>query len=345
MEITRLKKTFRSRLTPYLGRTVFARLCKTVLIVFLFFVYACTHHRDQPFAFSASLTAKEREDLEKFFQSFLFKNCGAYVLFGSKPLCDFSVCDMTSQGEDLAFKRFWDQLPLEERQRIEELRRKTQSKKTQEELDREADLESASYRGWLAFQKLQEHFKLKGFVFRVLPTCRPDAYDLLFINIQQTCIVLAENYEIFKQAAGMDFHPLHVVFEAEDPNSAFWKNVMSVENHLAKGLLFGFGYRNSLFGSWAFSGRRGRLALPNEEYRKDVEEFIQEAPTLISTDVIAQGSFSFNIPHFGMVPGDETAKKYGQERVAIEQRYRNKDIIEVTLKQLFQQPIDLSKNK
>lgn len=344
MEIARIKETSRSWATPYLKQIIFARLCKRILIVFLFFLSACADHRDQFFNFSASLTVKERTDLEQFFQSFLFKNYGAYVLFGSKPLCELSVRDMDSQATDIALKKFWAQLPLREREKIEELRRKVQSKKTQEQLDKEASWESACYRGWLTFQNLKQDFKLKGFLFRVLPTCQPDSYDLLFINIQQTSLVLAENYEIFKQAAGMDFHPLHVVFEAEDPNSIFWKNVMSVENHLAKGLLFGFGCRNSLFGSWAFSVRKGDLGLPSEEYRKEVEEFVQQTPSLLSTDVVPQGAFAFNIPLFSTIPGDETAKKYEKERIIIEQKYHNQDIIEVTLKQLFHQPMHPSKN-
>jgi len=250
------------------------------------------------------------------------------VLFGSKPICELSVRDMDSLAADAAFKKIWAELPQEEREKIEALRRKTQSKKTEEELDKEAELENTYYRGWLALQKLREHFTWKGFLFRVIPKDRPDAYDIFFINIQQTALVLAENYEIFKQAAEMDFHPLDVILEAEDPDSAFWKNVMSTENHLAKGLLFGFGYRNSLFGNRLFSDRSGNSDLPKE---------MEDTSLLTSTDVVPNGSFSFSIPIFGTVRGDETAEKYGQERVAIEQKYHNQDRVEVTLKQLFQQ--------
>lgn len=335
MGTVKLKESFQSWLSPDLKQIAFVRLYKIAFIVFLFFLFACTNDRNQPSSFSDSLTVKEREDLEQFFQTLLFKNYGAYVLFGSKPLCELSIRDMDSQAADIAFKKNWAELPPRARESIEALRRKVQSKKTQKELDGEADLESTYYRGWLAFQKLRERFKMKGFLFRVLPNRRPDAYEILFINIQRTALVLSENYEIFKQVTKMDFHPRHVVFEAEDPQSEFWKNVMSVDNHLAKGLLFGFGRKNSLFGNWIFSGRRGDLPLPGEEYRKEVEKFVQQPLSLISTDVIPQGSFSFGIPLFGTLPGDETAKKYGKERVVIERKYHNQDIVEVTLQQLF----------
>jgi hypothetical protein len=56
--------------------------------------------------------------------------------------------------------------------------------------------------------------------------CFPDSdelisgsYELVLINIQQTALVLAENYEIFKNSAEMDFHPLQTMFEAKNPDS------------------------------------------------------------------------------------------------------------------------------
>ena len=304
-------------------------------IALLFLQTACTHRCDSPARFSDSLTVNEREHLQQFFQFLLFKNYGAYVLFGSKPLCELSIRDMDSQAADIAFKQFWAELPPGERETIEALRNKIQSKKTQEELDREADLENSYYRGWLVFQKIREGFKLKDFLFRVLPNCRPDAYDLLFINIPQTAFVLEENYEIFKKASGMDFDPLLVVFEAEDPDSRFWKNVMSMENHLAKGLLFGFGLKNSLVGSQALSGKKREPASSNEEFKREGDEFVQQISSLTSIDVVPQGSSSLNIPLFSVLPGDETAEKYAKERTSIEQKYRNQDLIEVTFKRLL----------
>lgn len=266
-------------------------------------------------------------DLERFFHSLLFDNYGAYVLFGSKPLCELSIHDMDSPVADAAFQQFLKGLSEEEREKIKS---RAQTKKNLVDLDKEMDLESSRYRGWWVFQKLMDQFSLNGFLFRATPTLRPDAYDILFINIQKTALVLAENYEIFKQAAKMDFHPLQVVFEAEDPNSLFWKNVMNMENHLAKGLLFGFGRKNSLFGNWAFS---------SEKYKKEIEIFLKGSALIVSTDIVPQGNSFFNIPRFGTVEGDETAQKYEKERSMIERKYHNKtSVLEVTLQQLFLSP-------
>ena len=160
----------------------------------------------------------------------------------------------------------------------------------------------------------------------------------MFINIQQVALVLANHYETFKQAAGgIDFHPLQAAFELQDPNSTFWNNVLSMQNHLAKGLLCGFGYRNSLFGDWRCSFQNGKLALPSEAYRKEVENYLEEALFIPSTTPIASGKISlsnFTIPLFGMFPDDETAEKYRREKEIIEKIYRGQDVVEVTLQRL-----------
>jgi len=319
-------------------RIVPSKLCQVIFFVSLFFLFTCTKYSHQPSGFTGCLTTEEKMDLQRFFQSLLFNNYGAYVLFGSKPLCELSVHDMDSPAAGEAFKKFWEGLSEEEREKVKEARLRAQAKQDPVDLDKEMDLESSRYRGWVVFQKLMDRFKLNGFLFRAVPTLRPDAYDILFINIQKTAIVLAENYEVFKQAAGMDFHPLQVVFEAEDPNSLFWENVMAMENHLAKGLLFGFGRKNSIFGHWAFFNGNGNLNMPNEKYRKEIESFLRQSSSPVSTDIVPKGNSSFGVPLFGTVAGDKTAEKYGRERSIIERKYHNKNIVEVTLRQLFRQP-------
>lgn len=275
-------------------------------------------------------------DLQQFLYSLLFDNYGAYVLFGTKPLCALSVHDMDSPEAHETFRRFLGTISEKEREKINEARLRAQSKHDRIDLDREMHLESSRYRGWSALQKLMDRFALNGFLFRAVPMRRPDAYDILFINIQTTAITLAENYEIFQQAVGMEFHPLQVVFEAEDPNSIFWEKVMAMDNHLAKGLLFGFGRKNSIFGHWAFSNGNNNLNMPHEKYREKIESFLRQSSSRVSTNIVPKRNSFFHIPCFGSVPGDETAEKYGKERILIERKYRNKDIVEVTLTQLFQ---------
>lgn len=313
-------------------------LYQVIFFLPLLFLFTCTKHCNQPSGFTNSLTTDEKIDLEQFLRSLLFHNYGAYVLLGSKPLCELSIRDMDSPAADEAFMKFWEGLSEEEREKIKEKRIETQAKQSRIDVNKEMNQESSRYRGFLVLQKLMKGYKLNGFMFRVIPTLRPDAYDILFINIQKTAVLLAENYEIFQQAVGMDFHPLQTVFEAEDPNSIFWQKVMSMENHLAKGLLFGFGRKNSIFAHWKFSNRNGQFSMSSEKYKGEIESFFRQSSLPVSTDLVPKGNSSFNIPLFGSVLGDETAEKYGKERAIIEEKYRNKDIVEVTLNRLFQLP-------
>lgn len=192
-------------------------------------------------------------------------------------------------------------------------------------------LEHNPYHGWLALQKALKNLKTRNYLFSLVPLRNAGHYDLILVNIQHTALVLAENYSIFKEASGgMDFHPLQAVFELQDPDSVFWKNIFSLQNHLAKGLLFGYGLRNSFFGHWSFSSSQGKLTLPSEKYREKVEDYLKSAP-FTPTFSNQPSTSKLTIPLFGMVPGDKTAKKYAKEKSAIEKIYRGKDIVEVTL--------------
>ena len=328
-----VKRALWTMIFSFFRRIDLFKLYQVIFFVPFLFLFTCSKHCYRPSDFISCLTSDEKMDLQQFFHSLLFHNYGAYVLLGSKPLCELSVREMNSPAADEAFKQFLEGLSEEEREKIKSARLKAQAK---QDLDKEMDLESSRYRGFLVLQKLMDRFKLNGFLLRVVPMLRPDAYDILFINIQKTAIILAENYEIFQQAAGMDFHPLQIVFEAENPNSLFWKKVMSLENHLAKGLLFGFGLKNSIFGHLKFSQEKGNLNIYHEKYRKEIEPFLRQSSLSVSTDIVPKGNASFHIPLFVSVPGDKTADKYGKEKAIIERKYLNKDIIEVTLNQLFQ---------
>lgn len=271
----------------------------------------------------------EKEDLRYFFESLVFENHGAFVLFGSKPLCVMTLRDIDYDLDDVAFQEWFSSLSNEERAKIEAVRSKAEAI---------PELKRNPYQGWIALQKAKNTLKMKDYLFRVTPLQGKGRYELMLINIQKTALVLAENYETFKKAAGgMDFHPLQAVFELQDPNSLFWENVFSIHNHLAKGLLFGFGLQNSLFGSWRFSALNGELALPSEEYREEIENYLKNALSVESTTsgISSEGSQSiFTIPLFGMVSGDGTAQAYSKEKDFIEKTYRGKDVVEVTLQRL-----------
>ena len=161
----------------------------------------------------------------------------------------------------------------------------------------------------------------------------------MLVNIQQTAFILAENYAIFKEAAGIDFHPLQAVFELQDPESVLWKTIFSTDNHTAKGLLYGFGLKNSIFGNWHMRSLNEGLDLPSDKHKDTVVGYLKSLSFNASrpnskTPFCEEPITHPVLPLFGRVQNDEIAEKYSKEKTAIEKIYSGKDLVEVTLKRL-----------
>lgn len=193
------------------------------------------------------------------------------------------------------------------------------------------------YKGWLALEKVLEKLTIKKYVVvfdrNGLHNARCENMILL-ANIQRVALVLAENYSIFQQASGMDFHPLEMALELKNPRSKFWNNVFKIDNHFAKGLLFGFGKKNSFFEDWHLKQRSKTTSLHLSE---QAVAYLKNLPSKPSTPRvgIGKGSLSnFTIPIFGAVEDDEMIELYEKEKKGIEKIYRGKDLIEITLERL-----------
>lgn len=302
-------------------------------LVTVFSASACNSKKQS--MLSACLTAEEKADLEYFFRFLIFENYGAFVLFGSKPLCEMRFGNLESREENEAALQKWlGSLPENERLALEA----KLHKKQKEPIGYERNL----YKGWLALEKARKTFDMKHYILRIKPTpvpgqsheVIPGRYQVIFADIQHTALVLAENYQVFKNASGMEFHPLKEAFELQNPDSIFWKNVFSVPNHLAKGLLFGFGLRNSIFGDWEFTRSNANASSVFDER---ILDYLKNTPLETSTNHVRSGeasSSNFTIPVFGAVPGDDTVEKYKKEKSEIEKIYRGQDLVEVTLKRL-----------
>ncbi len=305
--------------------------------VTFFSMSACNNKKQ--LMLSACLTAEEKKDLEYFFRFLIFENYGAFVLFGSKPLCEMHLSDLGSKEEnETAFQKWLESLPEDERAALEA----KLAKKPKERIELKRNL----YNGWLAWEKVGKTFNMKRYILRIAPVpvpgrsheAIPGSYQVMLADIQQTAVIMAENDTIFKNAAGMEFHPLQAVFELQNPDSVFWKNVFAVQNHLVKGLLFGFGLKNSIFGHWHFTYLNEQLSSQSKDHLGDhIVEYLKNAYYRRSTTPVkyTEGSLSnFTIPLFGIVDGDDTAEKYKKEKVMIEKIYRGQDFVEVTLQRL-----------
>lgn len=258
------------------------------------------------------------------FRFLLFENYGAFVLFGSKPMCVMNLVDGTAlEAEEKKLLAAMSDEQKTEWQREQEIFKAAGGHIT---------LEHDPYKGWEAWGKIKKHLEVKNFILATRPEGNtPGVYFLLLAHIQRTAFVLSENYNVFKEATGMDFHPLEVVFELENPNSIFWNRVFEVKNHLAKGLLFGFGMKNSLVFDWKMKYQQEESA---------ISTYLDTIPYETSTEEdipFGEGNASnFTIPRFGNVAGEELPLKYEEEKREIEKIYRNKDLVEVSLEKLGQ---------
>ncbi|HEY2810067.1 MAG TPA: hypothetical protein VGJ00_01565 [Rhabdochlamydiaceae bacterium] len=311
------------------------------VLCFIFTVFLLSaYNKSKEPLLSACLTPEEKQDLDYFFRFLIYENYGAFVLFGSKPLCQMNLPD-TKYDPTLTDLTEWiDAMPENDRKQFEMIQ-----KKARERAKKTPKLKRNPYQGLLALEKVLNTFKMKNYILRIDPPLlegddqKEPSYEVMLINIQQTAIVMAENYTIFKEAAKMDFHPLEAVFELQNPKSAFWEKVFSLENHIAKGLLFGFGLKNSIFGNWRMSCSNGQLDLPSDNYKESIMDYLKSLPFNMpchnpKAPFCAEPLRHCIIPLFEMVQGDEMTEKYTKEKAVIERWYNGKDFVEITLKRL-----------
>jgi hypothetical protein len=321
-------KVLQNMRTPSLKKSHHPMLVGLLFLIINFFAVGC-HNKKQP-ALSSCLTAEEKMDLEYFLRFLIFENYGAFVLFGSKPLCVMNVSDTDPVVIQATRQKRLASMSDDERTQWE--CRLEKCKANGSLID--VDFIRNPYDGWRALEKVRKTFRMKQYIIGVDDESERGDRRLVLANIQKTALVLAENYTIFKEAAGMDFHPLQVVFELQNPNSEFWKRIFRIKNHVAKGLLCGFGLKNSLFGDWRFKQFHVNVST---ELEKEVAQYLKSVALHVSTKPVEFGKGSpsnFTIPLFGTVEGDDVVEKYKKEKREIEKTYLGQDLVEVTLQRL-----------
>lgn len=307
-----------------------------ILFFYIFFVifFSLTGCNQSKPSSLSSLTNEEKKDLEYILRLLIFENHGAFVLFGSKPLCE--VCAMNTDDvkvDELKHQQLVASMSLEERAEFEQALKKLEAQEVQEKVI----FVRNPYKGWLALKKVIKNLNIKKYILIIDHEgmyglrCEP---TLILANIQKVALVLAENYAIFREASKMDFHPLEAALELQNPHSIFWNNVFKIDNHLAKGLLFGFGRKNSFFGDWKFKqwSKNPSLHLSEQAVAYLKSTSLQASATSVK---IGKGGLSnFTIPIFGAVEDDEMIELYEKEKREIEKIFHGKDFIETILGRL-----------
>lgn len=300
--------------------------------VIFFSLTGCNQNKHS--SLSSCLTDEEKKDLEYILRLLIFENHGAFVLFGSKPFC--AVCAMDTNDtevDELKHQQLLASMSLDERAEFESALKKLEAQEVQEKVI----FARNPYKGWLALEKVINDLNIKKYILIIDHEGMYGVHcdrTLILANIQKIALVLAENYPIFREASGMDFHPLEAALELQNPHSVFWNNVFKMDNHLAKGLLFGFGRKNAFFGDWKL---KQWSKDPSLHLSEQAVSYLKSIPSRISTTCVKIGEggpSNFTIPIFGAVEDDEMIELYEKEKKAIEKIYHNKDFVEVTLQRL-----------
>ena len=242
-----------------------------------------------------SFSSDERDKVTGFFEKLILEHGGAYTLFGSKPITIESLIDISE--ENLQKIREW-LLKHPEIETVGEVERKLEE-------------------GWDIWKK-RKQFSLR-FILREIDLDGDQM--LVFMNTQMTEKALLKDYETFRQIVGKDFDAKQEIAAFRSGLTPFWQKLLL--DYKAKGILFGYGYRNaSLFLNEC--GKSGYRPSENNDPRLQAECVLNDKP--------------FRIPIFVMFDKSESQKlikQYKKEREEIKKVYEDRDFLTVTLNELY----------
>lgn len=145
------------------------------------------------------------------------------------------------------------------------------------------------------------------------------------INIAEVTWTLQKHYFLFSKELGIDFDPLEVTLEFEDPKSAFWNQIFN--NPLLQGVLYGYGERNAYF----FSKQLGQYQEIDHCLFKSHISTNDEKAGISLKDLRLPSFRSYDLP----CGQDPTIVQYEQERRVIQQQLQHKDFTEEAFNKLF----------
>lgn len=254
-----------------------------------------------------SVTNDEKVWLTEFFRDLLFKESGAFTLYGTKPVSIYIFNKNEKPASDEEIQRILKEHPEARLRRYDF---------------------NENYKKWL---KIKDRFHIRQYLFGVfkLPFSEnQDIESILFVNIEMTLRALLKYYDNFRSILGYDFDPFQVVFDVENRESIFWNAIL--KHHALTGILLGFGVDNSWFFEWKikYSREQGLEA-----------SFICSLPSGFDTDenIENYGPQSFELPVFrvfGIHQGHSLVKQYEKERKQIKKLYKGNDEVDVALQWL-----------
>ncbi len=231
-----------------------------------------------------------------FLENVMIRECGLYVLMGSKPMSTFPIDNGYPETKEEFLSYF-----------------ETYLRNTRKGYDTlENEYLSTVY---LHIKRLWNEWKKGGnnkvgpkylFVARKNPFGEKRLGGL-FINIPNTLFTLDKYNETFIQVFGKTFDSAIILEEISNDDSEFWTKVMA--DHRTQGLLFGYGYRNSYMFSW----HEKNGLLPN---CKNTKNLLKEKIKLKDLPLPSISTYSI---------GEEVLEAYSREKKDITRQFKGKD--------------------
>lgn len=335
-----------------------------LMICLMLFTACSSPYSEQSKKFE--LTDEEHLWLEKFFRYFMLYETAIYTLAGSKPLTEITLCYEDTPEEQLREEKREDYLYfLLNRNSEKDMRFYEKLSPLEKEekalLINDKDFIYNIEELWGKWEKLQHRFPIKK-RFLLLKRERPKEdwkeifpnytaiYDIFFVDVLKTALVIQENYDLFRKAVGYDFDPLEVVFELENRHSNFWEKLEGKEgwNHAPLwGILYGFGKKNSF--SYTWKGRNAKEPNRTENEKLWAANLQSQSSCKDRPSRSEKGAFTlsnFTIPVFkSFIENDPIVTKYEAERENIKQIYKGKDFVAYTLELLTELPDEEKENE
>ena len=254
------------------------------------------------------ISPKQKNDIEQLFKEVLLLEGGIFTLCGSKPMTMVPIF----KYDQKEFEQYYATLSADE-------------KKKMFRIDKHNIAE-----GWEKWKEFRKKLSFKKFIFEELTDEQAGVTSIYLIDIVKTSLVIQENYQIFREQIGEDFHPLQLVVEFSNPliQKKYWNKIRT--NSLLMGLLLGYGKTNAYSFNWKYF-----------DHPAECNPFCKNLPFTFSRKtyegIVKYSIEDFDIPMFAsFVTPDETIEKYLKEKEQIQNLYRGKDFLDYSLELLQQ---------
>ncbi len=281
------------------------RLKYAIYVILLLSVFSCEH---KPQKLSASLNYTEKRVLEQFFHQLVFKEGGAYTLFGNKPITWVLLSPqvLTSLDSDAVLDQFFSFSTKEQRSLV-----------TWDE-DHLND-------GWECWIKVANRYPSKNYLLvkRPLISAYSEGSNLsciMLVNKKELEYVLNHYHDDFERVVGKPFNSLEMINELSLSDSYFWKTIFRHE--ALTGIVLGYGYMNA----WVYHWKK--------QHENDEGERGEYFRNLSQSHTNLTAQLECPLPTFGYVD-PSMQQHYERVQKKIIEEYKDVDCLDVTLRQFI----------